>query len=221
VTLKLQRHWPATVPTKGSWEKFWHGPLRPRTKDELVKAMDAELSRKVPGIDWNFSQNIRDNVMEALSGVKGDNSVKIFGPDLAELERLGVRLRNALRKVRGMENVGLFSIQGQSNLEMRVDPEKCSKWGVSVADVNNVVQTALGARPLSVMIEGEKLFDIAVRWPPQLRSSETAILDIPVDVTNNAVAPPSGGPGTLSPAGSSIGTPAVAGSAISLATPPP
>jgi cobalt-zinc-cadmium resistance protein CzcA len=217
VPLKLERFWPAVEPASNWWQRLWNGKLRPRTKDELIDAMKAELKRKVPGVDWNFSQGIRDNVMEALSGVKGDNSVKIFGPDLAELERLGARLRNLLKSVRGMEDVAVFSIQGQSNLEMRVDADKCAKWGVSVADVNNVVQTALGARPLSVMIEGERMFDIAVRWPPALRNSETAILDIPVDVTNNTVAPPTGGPGTLSPAGSAIALPAVGGALLSVA----
>jgi cobalt-zinc-cadmium resistance protein CzcA len=157
--------------------------------------------------------------MESLSGVKGDNSVKIFGPDLGELERLGIRLRNTLKQVRGMENVAVFSIQGQSNLEMRVDPEKCAKWGVSTADVNNVVQTALGAKALSTMIEGERMFDIAVRWPFRLRASETAILEIPVDVTNNVVAPPVGGPGTVSAAGSTTTAPAVGGSQLSVANP--
>ena len=219
VPLRLQRYWPKVVPARGWYDRLWHGDMRPRTKDELVQAMDAELSRKVPGVDWNFSQGIRDNVMEALSGVKGDNSVKIFGPDLNELERLGIQLRNALKAVRGMENVAVFSIQGQSNLEMRIDPEKCARWGVSVADVNNVVQTALGARPLSTMIEGERLFDIAVRWPLRLRDSETAILDIPVDVTNNAVMPPMGGPGTVSAAGTTTLTPAVGGSQTSVANP--
>ena len=87
----------------------------------------------------------------------------------------------------GIENVGVFSIKGQTNLEFRVDLEKCKKWGVSAADVNNVVQTALGGKAFATMIEGEKTFDITVRWPEWRRSSETSILDIPVDVTNNQV----------------------------------
>ena len=92
-------------------------------KDELVTEMDRELS-VFPGINFNFSQYIQDNVEEALSGVKGDNSVKIFGPDLTELERLADKLKNALRTVRGIENVGVFSIMGQTNLEFRIDLEK-------------------------------------------------------------------------------------------------
>jgi cobalt-zinc-cadmium resistance protein CzcA len=130
--------------------------------------------------------------MEAMSGVKGDNSVKIFGPDLDQLEVLATQVKNKLQQVRGIENVGIFHIRGQSHLEFRVDPEKCQKWGVMTADVNNVVSSALGALAQSSMIEGEKRFDIAVRWPKGLRSNETAILDIPVDVLNNLVVQPQG-----------------------------
>ena len=149
--------------------------------------MNAELERKLPGIVWNFSQNIRDNVMEALSGVKGDNSVKIFGPDIDKLEDLATKTADILHKVPGVVDVGIFHIRGQSHLEFRVDPVKCQRWGVMTADVNNVVTSALGARALSSMVEGEKLFDISVRWPKRLRSSETDILDIPVDIINNTV----------------------------------
>ena len=85
--------------------------------------------------------------------------------------------------------MGIFHIRGQSHLEFRVDPDKCKKFGVMTADVNNVVSSALGARAMSSMVEGEKLFDIAIRWPKGLRSSEMSILDIPVDIINNQVVP--------------------------------
>jgi cobalt-zinc-cadmium resistance protein CzcA len=161
--------------------------MRPRTKPEVIKAMNDELEQKIPGVIWNFSQNIRDNVMEALSGVKGDNSVKIFGPDLDRLETLATQVKNILQEIPGIENEGIFHIRGQSHLEFRVDPQKCEKYGVMTADVNNVVQSALGAQPQTSMIEGEKRFDIAIRWPKALRSNETSILDIPVDIINNQV----------------------------------
>jgi len=185
VPLRPQKDWPALVEHSG-----WRGALgakRPRTKEELIEAMNAELERKIPGVVWNFSQNIRDNVMESLSGIKGDNSIKIFGPDLDKLETLATKTKNILQDVAGIENVGIFHIRGQSHLEFRVDPEKCERWGVMTADVNNVVSSALGARALSSMIEGEKIFDISVRWPLRLRGSETSILDIPVDIVNNQV----------------------------------
>ena len=186
-----QKDWPALVEQTG-WRRWIYGRQRPRTKEELVSAMNAELEKKIPGVVWNFSQNIRDNVMESLSGVKGDNSVKIFGPDLDELEKLAAKVKNVLQQVQGVENVGIFHIRGQSHLEFRVDPEKCQRWGVTTADVNNVVSSVLGAQALSSMVEGEKLFDIAIRWPKWRRDNETSILDIPVDIINNQVVQPQG-----------------------------
>jgi cobalt-zinc-cadmium resistance protein CzcA len=118
-----------------------------------------------------------------------------------------------------MENVGVFNIKGQTNLEFCVDPEKCERWGVSVADVNNVVQTALGGKAASTMIEGEKLFDITVRWPKWRRSSETSILDIPVDITNNQHVLSPGTGTTPSASGSGLATPALPGSQINTANP--
>jgi cobalt-zinc-cadmium resistance protein CzcA len=186
VPLRPEKDWPHLIEQTG-WRSWLWGPKRARTKAEIVTAMNAELEEKVPGIVWNFSQNIRDNVMEAMSGVKGDNSVKVFGPDLDQLEVLATRVKNVLQDIQGIENVGIFHIRGQSHLEFRVDPEKCQHWGVMTADVNNVVSSALGAAAQSNMVEGEKLFNISIRWPKWLRSNEAAILDIPVDISNNQV----------------------------------
>ena len=191
VPLRPEKDWPRLIEQSG-WRSWLWGSARARTKPEIIKAMNAELEQKLPGVIWNFSQNIRDNVMEALSGVKGDNSVKIFGPDLDELEKRATRVKNILEDVPGIENVGIFHIRGQSHLEFRVDPQKCEKYGVQTADVNNVVSSALGAQPQTSMVEGEKLFDIAIRWPKALRSNETSILDIPVDIVNNQVVLPQG-----------------------------
>jgi cobalt-zinc-cadmium resistance protein CzcA len=191
VPLRPEKVWPKLVEQSG-WRSWLWGPKRARTKQEIITTMNAELNDKLPGIVWNFSQNIRDNVMEALSGVKGDNSVKIFGPDLDQLEVLATRVKNVLQGIDGIENVGIFHIRGQSHLEFRVDPEKCQQWGVMTADINNVVSSALGAMAQSSMVEGEKRFDIAIRWPKRLRGDETSILDIPVDVFNNQVVLPQG-----------------------------
>src|SRR5262249_27917581 len=177
VPLRPQKEWPK-IPQKG----------RPRTKNELIREMDHALSTAVPGIDWGFSQNIRDNVMEALSGVKGENSVKLFGPSLEELEQTAEQIKAALSGVPGVENVGIYRIKGQCNLEFPIDRARCSLWNVSVADVENVIQTAVGGKAFSQMIEGEKTFDITLRWPERLRRTEQAILDIPVDVTAHTVA---------------------------------
>ena len=186
VPLKPQSEWPTTVKQTGFRRWLW-GAHRPRTKNELIDAMTADLSAKLPGTDWSFSQNIRDNVMESLSGIKGDNSVKIFGPDLEKLQELAGDVKRSLEKVEGVREVAVFDIRGQSNLEFRVDPAKCEKWGVMVADVNNVIASALGGAPQTTMIEGEKRFDVSLRYSKDRRGSVTSILDIPVDITNNQV----------------------------------
>ncbi len=183
--LKPRSQWPA-VKDRSGWET-WFGARRPRTKLELISEMNAELAKNIAGVNWNFSQNIRDNVMESLSGVKGDNSVKIFGPDLDELERLADQVKTSLTSISGIANVGVFRVKGQPNLEIPVDPKKCNYWGVTVDDVEDFVEIAVGGKPFSKMIEGEKRFDITLRWPDQLRSNVQAILDIPVDVSNNEI----------------------------------
>jgi heavy metal efflux system protein len=218
VPLRPHQDWEASVDDTG-WHRWLHGSRRPRTKEELVHEMNEELNRKLPGVDWNFSQNIRDNVMEALSGVKGDNSVKIFGPDLNELEAVAEKVKNKLREVRGVENVGVFSIKGQTNLEFRVDLDKCKRWGVSAADVNNAVQTALAGKSFTTMIEGEKLFDVAVRWPHWRRNTETSILDVPVDVVNNQVILATGPGVNPAPTGSGVVQPARVGSSTDTSNP--
>ena len=140
VPLKPRGEWPDLKQQTG-----WMGLFReqrPRTKEELVTEMNDELSKQILGVNWNFSQNIRDNVMESLSGVKGDNSVKIFGPDLDKLELLAEQVKSRLSAIKGIESVGVFRTKGQPNLEIPIDPQKCSLWGVSVADVEDVIQTA-------------------------------------------------------------------------------
>lgn len=187
VPLRPEKEWPAMQDQDGLLRLF--RAKRPRSKLELVNQMDAELKARLIGVDWNFSQNIRDNVMEALSGVKGDNSVKIVGPNLDELEQTAERVQNALQGIPGVENVGILRIMGRANLELAVNSQRCGQWGVSVNDVDNVVQTAVGGKAFSRVIEGEKSFDLTLRWPEALRSSEQAILEIPVDVGNNQVTP--------------------------------
>jgi cobalt-zinc-cadmium resistance protein CzcA len=184
IPLRPEEEWPRVVPQTG-WRAWLQGDKRARTKPELVKAMNTDLDRLIPGVDWNFSQYIRDNVMESLSGVKGDNSVKIIGPDLETLEKLAEKIKALLDNVPGVENAGVFRIKGQPNLEFRVDRQKCKRWNVTVKDVENAIQTAVGGAAFTQVVEGERTFDIALRWPEHLRGNEQAILDIPVDVTGN------------------------------------
>ncbi|HEY7314310.1 MAG TPA: efflux RND transporter permease subunit [Gemmataceae bacterium] len=219
VPLKPQRDWPAKKMQTG-WMS-WFRPSRPRSKPELVREMRDELNQKIVGVDWNFSQNIRDNVMESLSGVKGDNSVKIIGPDLDELEKLADRLQVILKDIKGVEDVGVFRVKGQPNLELTIDRDKCQKYGANDGDVLTVIRSAVGGQPISTMIEGEKKFAITLRWPEPLRTSEKTILQIPVDITNNqtsgfvsGVAPTriTGGSVGLSSMGTSVALPGLHGS---------
>ena len=111
--------------------------------------------------------------MEALSGVKGDNSVKIFGPDLDELETLAEKVKNILQDIPGIENVGIFHIRGSRTWSSASTRRSARSGACTTADVNNVVSSAVGGKAMSSMVEGEKLFDIALRWPKWRRSSET------------------------------------------------
>jgi cobalt-zinc-cadmium resistance protein CzcA len=125
-----------------------------------------------------------------MSGVKGENSIKIIGPDLTELQKLADKTKEVLVGVPGITNVSVFSIKGQTNLEFAIDAEKCARWNVSTADVQDVVQTAVGGKALSEIVEGERSFDLTLRWPYRLRSSAAEILQIPVDVMRNQVKDP-------------------------------
>ncbi len=218
VPLRHQEDWPKVVPATG-WRRWVFGPLRARTKRELVNAMNADLERDIPGVTWNFSQNIRDNVLEAMSGVKGDNSLKIFGPDIDKLELLADKAKHILQDIQGIANVGIFHVRGATHLQFRVDPLKCQKWGVTTADVNNVVTTAMAAQPQSTMVEGEKLFNISIRWPKWRRNDETSILDIPVDIINNQVVLAQGSGFTPNAAGHALPPPAVGGSLADTSNP--
>lgn len=173
-------------------------PLKPRsewpsglTKDALVKAMSARLKSEFIGIDFNFSQYIQDNVEEAVSGVKGENSVKIFGRDLEELERLAKEVQTELAKVPGVTDPGAFNLLGQPNLVIRVDRAKAARYGISAADVNVVVQAAIGGQEITRVYEGEQNFALTVRLAPQFRDNIDAIRAVPVALPNaDSRAPP-------------------------------
>lgn len=193
---------------------------RARTKSELIADLSEDLDQHFPGVPWDFSQIIRDNVLEALSGVKGENSIKIYGPDLDMLETTGMSVRDALSEVPGVENASVYRNQGQSNLEFPVDRQKCARWNVSAVDVQNVIQSAVGGKAVTSMIEGEKTFDVTIRWPERLRADEQAILNIPVPVRNStsndsrlaqAETPVSGGAIGLSPRGTVMSLPTATG----------
>jgi cobalt-zinc-cadmium resistance protein CzcA len=177
VPLRAERDWPVVTRPNGRRKR--------RTRQEIVEDMGSELKAKLPGIEWSFSQYIRDNVMEAISGVKGDNSVKIYGPDLETLEELAEQTKTIISQIPGITDVGIYRIMGQTNLEFAVDKDKCKYWGVQVADVDAVINSAVHGAAMTQMVEGEKLFDITLRWPKHRRQDQESLLDIPVDIVNN------------------------------------
>ena len=154
------------------------------SKPKLLKRLQSELER-IPGISFSFSQYIQDNVNEALSGVKGENSVKIFGTDLEVLNAKAHEVINQLKKVRGIEDESVLRELGQPTLNIQIDRDKASRYGVNVADVQTIVANAIGGVPISNFLEDEKTFGIAVRL------NEASRNDIP-DVSNLLIDTPSG-----------------------------
>ena len=164
----------------GSFVAEFFVPLKPfeqwpkgLTKEEMVKEMSERLRREFVGVDFNFSQYIQDNIEEAISGVKGENSVKIFGRDLDELERLSKSLKSEIATVRGVTNPGGFNLLGQPNLVVKIDREKAARYGFSVGDINAVVQAAIGGQEVDPSLRRRDEFRThrALRpaVPPQYR----------------------------------------------------
>ncbi|MGC1915034.1 MAG: CusA/CzcA family heavy metal efflux RND transporter [Pseudolabrys sp.] len=155
------------------------------TKPKLVRELATRLENEFIGIDFNFSQYIQDNIEEAVSGVKGENSVKIFGRDLGELERLSKAVKEELAKVPGVTDPGAFNLLGQPNLVIQVDRAKAARSGITVADMNTVVQAAIGGQEVTRVYEGEMNFALTVRLAPQYRDNIDAIRSVPVALPNS------------------------------------
>jgi heavy metal efflux system protein len=158
------------------------------TKPELVRLMDSDLHR-ISGVDFNFSQNIQDNVEEAMSGVKGENSIKLFGNDLQKLEATANEIQQAMKDVPGVADLAVFGELGQPNLLIQVDRERAARYGVLPGDVNGVVQAAIGGQAVTQILDGERRFDVVVRFLPQFRGSVDAISGIPVNTPSGAPVP--------------------------------
>jgi len=150
------------------------------TKEKLTEELQKEFSEELPGIGFNFSQYIQDNVEEALSGVKGANSVKIVGPNLQILEGLATQVMAEMARVPGVADLGIFHLLGQPNLNIRIDREKAARYGLNTGDVNTVVQAALGGTTATTILEGDRQFSLAVRLDPKYRSSIDAIRTVKV-----------------------------------------
>jgi cobalt-zinc-cadmium resistance protein CzcA len=157
-------------------KKEWR-PVFKQNKEELIAAMDHELE-KTPGVLWSFSQPISDNVEEAVSGVKGELAVKIYGDDLKVLEQKGDEIVGVMSKIRGVSDLGLFRVIGQPNLNYTVNRAAAARYGINVADVQDAIQTAVGGTAVSQVLDKEARYDVVVRYLPQYRSTEEAIGNI-------------------------------------------
>jgi heavy metal efflux system protein len=152
-------------------------PVFKQDKDALIAAMDAEL-RKIPGVLWNFSQPISDNMEEAVSGVKGELAVKMYGDDLKLLEQKGEEVVDVMRTVQGVEDLGLFRVLGQPNLNLSIDRRKAAHYGINVVDVQDAVETAIGGKAVTQVLQGEQRYDLVVRYLAPYRDTREAIENI-------------------------------------------
>ena len=150
------------------------------TKDKLTDQVQAEFTNELPGVIFNFSQYIEDNIEEGISGVKGVNSVKIVGPNLETLTKLAEQVRDQMSQVRGIADLGIFPVLGQPNLNIKVDRAKAARYGLNSGDVNSVVQAAMGGAVATSVLEGERQFDLVVRYTPEYRDSIEKIRNIKV-----------------------------------------
>jgi len=154
---------------KEKWRSVFH-----ENKDELIAAMQRELD-KIPGVVWGFSQPIEDNMEEAVSGVKGALATKIYGDDLKVLEDKSDEIVNIMRRINGIEDLGVFRVLGQPNLNVTVDREAAARYQINVADVQDAVQTAVGGTALTQVLKDEARYDLTLRYLPQYRNTKEAI----------------------------------------------
>ena len=146
-------------------------------KEELIAAMNRELG-KIPGVTWGFSQPIEDNMEEAVSGVKGELAVKIYGDDLKLLEAKADQIVSIMRNIQGIEDLGVLRVLGQPNLDVQVDRAQAARHQINVADVQDAIQTAVGGTALTQVLQGEARYDLVMRYPPQYRNTKEAIENI-------------------------------------------
>jgi cobalt-zinc-cadmium resistance protein CzcA len=151
------------------WRQIFH-----QDKDELIVAMKRELD-KIPGVEWGFSQPIEDNMEEAVSGVKGELATKIYGEDLKTLEQKADQIVGIMRGVKGVEDLAVFRVLGQPNLNVIVDRDAAARYQINVADVQDAIQTAVGGNALTQVLQGEARYDLVMRYLPQYRDTREAI----------------------------------------------
>ena len=157
---------------KEKWRPVFH-----ENKDELIAAMQRELD-KIPGVVWGFSQPIEDNMEEAVSGVKGALATKIYGDDLKVLEAKSDEVAKIMSGIRGVEDLGVFHLLGQPNLNVSINREAAARYQINVADVQDAVQTAVGGTALTQVLKGEARYDLTLRYLPQYRDTKEEIENI-------------------------------------------
>jgi heavy metal efflux system protein len=157
---------------KEQWRPVFH-----ENKAELIAAMNRELS-KIPGVDWGFSQPIEDNMEEAVSGVKGALATKVYGDDLKVLEEKSDQISKVMSQIRGVEDLGVFRVLGQPNLNVAVDREAAARYQINVADVQDAIQTAVGGNALTQVLKDEARYDLTLRYLPKYRDTQEAIENI-------------------------------------------
>ena len=153
---------------------------RGMTKEKLTEEINADLQQAMPGVTFNFSQYIQDNIQEGISGVKAVNSVKIIGPNLETLTALAERIRDEMSTIRGVTDLGVFPVLGQPNLNIRVDRARVARYGLNTGDVAAVIKAAVGGAVATTVLEGDRQFDVAVRYTVAYRDSIEKIRGIKV-----------------------------------------
>jgi cobalt-zinc-cadmium resistance protein CzcA len=157
---------------KEEWRPVFH-----QNKDNLIAAMNQQLEM-IPGVIWGFSQPIEDNMEEAVSGVKGELSVKIYGDDFKTLEQKGNDIVSVMSKIPGIADLGLFRIIGQPNLTFTVDRQAAARFGINVSDIQDAIQTAVGGTTLSEVLKGEEQYDLVLRYQKPYRDTREAIENV-------------------------------------------
>ena len=157
---------------KEQWRPVFH-----QNKEALIAAIDEQLE-KFPGVLWNYSQPISDNMEEAVSGVKGELAVKLYGDNLRTLEHTAEIIQAQMASVQGIEDLGIFRIVGQPNLNFTVDRDAAARWGINVADIQDALQTAIGSSALTQVQQGEARYDVTLRYDKQYRDTREAIEDV-------------------------------------------
>ncbi len=154
---------------KKEWRPVFH-----QDKEKLIAAMNREL-QKIPGVVWNFSQPIQDNMEEAVSGVKGQLATKIYGDDLNVLEAKAQEIVNIMQHIKGIEDLGVFRVIGQPNLNFVVNRNAAARYQINVADIQDAIQTAVGGSALTQVLKGERRYDLVMRYLPAYRDTQDAI----------------------------------------------